>query len=187
MSGTRNALLDCAEALVKRRGFDGMSYADLGADVGIRKASVHYHFPTKGDLSIALIARYRDLFLGRLQAISQQEARASAQLLAFLDIYRNALDGGRSLCLCVALSVTQQALPEVAKSALAQYHNDVAEWLRAVFQLAQADASVRGVSDPYTEAYAALAQVEGAQIIARSAGDPARFEAAIDTLRRRAL
>ena len=184
---TRSALLDSAEALVKRRGFDGMSYADLGADVGIRKASIHYHFPSKGDLSLALIDRYHEVFLGRLQAISQQEASASAQLLAFLDIYRTALDGGRSLCLCVALSVTQQALPEDAKTALAQYHHDVADWLRGVFQLAQSDASVRGVSDPYTEAFGALAQVEGAQIIARSSGDPTRFEAAIDTLRRRAI
>lgn len=187
MSTTRNALLDSAEARVKRYGFDAVSYADLGEDVGIRKASIHYYFPAKSDLSFALIDRYQAVFLERLNAISERNQQASAQLLAFLDLYRDALEGGRSLCLCVALSVTQQALPGESLSALARYHCDVAAWLQGVFRLAQADATVRDISDPYTEAYAALAQVEGAQIIARSAGDPGRFEAAIDTLRRRAI
>jgi TetR/AcrR family transcriptional repressor of nem operon len=184
---TRISLLNSAEAYVRRRGFDGVSYADLAQDVGIRKASIHYHFPTKGDLSLALIDRYHTVFLNRLTALAALEIRASGRLLGFVDIYRNATEGGRSLCLCVALSVTQHALPVATRTALARYHQDVAAWLETVFRLAQSDGSVRNVQDPWAEATAALAQVEGAQILARAAGETARFEAAIDTLRSRAL
>ena len=187
MSNTRNALLDSAESRVKRYGFDAVSFADLGGDVGIRKPSIHYHFPSKGDLSLALIERYHTSFLTQLADIFAQETQASAQLLAFLNLYRVALDGGRSLCLCVALSVTQQALPPATKKALARYQSDVVAWLEKVFQTSQVDASIDRVTDPYTDAYAALAQVQGAQIMARSTGDPSRYEAAIDTLRRRAI
>jgi len=184
---TRISVMDSAETLVRRRGFDGTSFADLAGDVGIRKASVHYHFPTKGDLSFALIDRYRTVFLERLAQVTAENARASARLLCFLDLYRGAADGGRSLCLCVALSVTQQALPDETKAMLDQFHRDVAAWLEAVFRLAEADGTISNVVNPRAEAQAALAQVEGAQIIARSAIDPARFEAAIDTLRNRTL
>lgn len=187
MADTRNALLDSAERRIRRYGFDAVSYADVAKDVGIRKPSIHYHFATKGDLSIALVERYHARFLEKLDDMMAQDTCASAKLLVFLDLYRDALEGGRSLCLCVALSVTQQALPMVTKAALARYQTDVISRLEAVFQLAQADTSIDRVTDPYAEACATLAQVEGAQIMARSAGDPTRFEAATDVLRRRAL
>ena len=54
---TQDLLLTEAERLVRTRGFDAMSFADLAVAADIRKASVHYHFPTKADLAAKLIAR----------------------------------------------------------------------------------------------------------------------------------
>ncbi|MEL7125388.1 MAG: TetR/AcrR family transcriptional regulator [Pseudomonadota bacterium] len=184
---TKAQLLDRAENLARQRGFDGFSFADLEAAVGIRKASIHYHYPTKGDLSFALMTRYADVFAGRLHAISQDHATAGARLLAYIDLYRQALDGGRSLCLCVALSVTQNALPAASQAVLDHFHDTVTAWLEHVFRLAQTDATIMAVTNPRAEAAAALAQVEGAQIMGRAARNPARFEAAISTLRARTL
>jgi TetR/AcrR family transcriptional regulator, transcriptional repressor for nem operon len=48
---TRTALIDLAEHSVRSQGFDRFSYADLTEAIGIRKASIHYHFPTKANLS----------------------------------------------------------------------------------------------------------------------------------------
>lgn len=185
--GTRNALLDKAEEFARRRGFDGFSFADLANSAGIRKASVHYHFPAKADLSFALMERYRAVFMDRLHTISASEPMAGARLLQFLNLYRQASDGGRSLCLCVALSVTQTALPKESIDELAAFHRDVTAWLEMVFRLGQSDGTVRNVSDPRAEARAAMAQVEGAQIVARAAQDASRFEAAIATLVARSL
>jgi TetR/AcrR family transcriptional repressor of nem operon len=47
--------LDIAEQLVQTRGFNGFSYADIAAEIGISKASLHYHFPTKAMLGERLI------------------------------------------------------------------------------------------------------------------------------------
>lgn len=185
MASKRHSLLDFAEQRVRHHGFDAVSFADLAQDAGIRKPSIHYHFPTKADLSFALMERYHSSFMERLAAIDASHNRAAARLLGFLDLYRNALDGGRALCLCVALSVTQHALPPSTRSALGRFQADVAAWLETVFRAAQKDGSIARVADPYTEAHAALAVVEGAQIMARATGDLTRFEAAIDTLRRR--
>ena len=184
---TKVTLLMAAEELTGARGFDGFSYADLADIVGIRKASIHYHYPTKGDLSLALITRYRAAFTERLAGISQEDSRASSRLLGYLDLYRDSAQGGRALCLCVALSVTQSALPDASRAQLTGFHVDVAQWLETVFRLARSDGSIRAVTDPKAEAQAALALVEGAQIMARAATDPARFEAAIDVLRARVI
>ena len=180
-------LLDRAEVLARTRGFDAFSFADLANSAEIRKASVHYHFPAKGDLSTALITRYRGVFVEKLRTITAAETTAGARLLSFVNLYRAASDGGRSLCLCVALSVTQKALPDMAKAELVAFHADVTAWLEAVFRLAQSDGTVRLVADPRADAQAAMAQVEGAQIMARASGDAARFEAAIQSLVARML
>lgn len=179
---TRTHLLDQAEVFARQRGFDGFSFADLADSAGIRKPSVHYHFPAKADLSFALIDRYRRVFLGKLHAIAETEATAGARLLQFLNLYRQASDGGRSLCLCVALSVTQTALPKDSTATLASFHREVTAWLEAVLRLGQTDGSIRNVTDPRADAQATMAQVEGAQIMARAAQDATRFEAGIATL-----
>ncbi|MEL7130838.1 MAG: TetR/AcrR family transcriptional regulator [Pseudomonadota bacterium] len=179
---TKAQLLTEAETFARQRGFDGFSFADLAHNAGIRKASVHYHFPAKADLSLALIDHYREVFMDRLHQITATETTASARLLQFVDLYRQASEGGRSLCLCVALSVTQSALPTDSTAALAAFHRDVIGWLEAVFRLGGRDGSIRQISDPRAEAQATMAQIEGAQIMARAAGHPARFEAGIATL-----
>ena len=53
--GTAGRILDVAERLVQLRGFNGFSYADVAAELGITKASLHYHFPGKAELGEALI------------------------------------------------------------------------------------------------------------------------------------
>ena len=59
---TKTALLDCAQDLIQRVGVNAMSYKHLSDEVGIRKASIHYHFPRKEDLVLALLNRCTDTY-----------------------------------------------------------------------------------------------------------------------------
>lgn len=178
---TRTQLLDQAEAVARARGFDGFSYADLADAVGIRKASIHHHFPKKADLAQALIDRYAAAFFHRLGALAAQEPRASDRLRGLVATYREGLEGGRKLCLCVALAVGRDSLGEPVIASLADFHEQVTRWLAECFACGAADGSVAGVGDPSAEASAALALMEGAQLIARSAMRVDLFDAATAT------
>jgi TetR/AcrR family transcriptional regulator, transcriptional repressor for nem operon len=46
-SNTRSAILEAAQEMVQRQGINAMCYQDIGEAVGICKASVFHHFPTK--------------------------------------------------------------------------------------------------------------------------------------------
>lgn len=46
-------ILDVAERLVQQRGFNGFSYRDVAAELGITTARLHYHFRGKGELGEA--------------------------------------------------------------------------------------------------------------------------------------
>lgn len=179
---TKTALLDSAEQAVRERGYDGFSYADLAAAVGIRKASVHHHFPAKADLAEALIDRYSRAAFARLEEIDAQHASAGARLAALVAFYRHATAGGTKLCLCVAFCTGRDSLSPQVLASLDAFRVRVAAWLSDVFALGKTDGSIAGVSDPIAEAQACLAQLEGAQLVARAARDCARFDAAVARL-----
>ena len=76
---TATRILDSAESLVQVRGFNGFSYADVAAELGVTKASLHYHFPGKAELGRALIVRYATRFNAALAGIDASGADAPDQ------------------------------------------------------------------------------------------------------------
>src|SRR5271154_5221953 len=102
-TSTAGRILDAAEALVQTRGFNGFSYANVAAELGITKASLHYHFASKAELGEALVVRYSARFAMALDAIDHGERDAAEKLLAYAQIYSGVLREER-MCLCGMLA-----------------------------------------------------------------------------------
>ncbi len=179
---TRTALLDHAEAATRSQGFDGFSFADLASAVNIRKASVHYHFPSKADLAVDVMARYRERFAQVFDDIDAKSKTGAERLRAMLAIYRDALDDGSKLCLCAALSASPSRLSASVLLSIEGFRKDMSDWLQAAFEQGRTDGSVHDVNDPEMEARAMLAVMEGAQLSARAAKDSTRFDTAVSCL-----
>lgn len=185
-SDTKAKLMEAAEQQVRRKGVDGFSYSDLSAVVGIRKASIHYHFPAKSDLLTALMARYATQVMSELEGYVTAMDRPDQQLSAFVDLYRAALQDGASLCLCIAFIVSKDGLAPETRQEITQFRRAVKHWLCLRFEQAQTDQFLsKRFGDPTCEATAALALVEGAQLSARVAGDPTLFDIATQAFRDR--
>ncbi|WP_373191284.1 TetR/AcrR family transcriptional regulator [Halomonas sp.] len=175
---TRTALMDLAEHSVRSRGFDGFSYADLAEAAGIRKASIHYHFPTKANLSEALIERYQTHLQQGLAGIETTHSSAGARLEALIALYRSALHDGRTVCLCVAFSICRESLSDAVIAQVGAVRVMVLQWLTSMFELGLRDGSIAAIQDPTDEAHATLATLEGAHLAARTEEDSAVFDAA---------
>ena len=67
MHATAERILDAGQELIQSGGFSAMSFQDIASEVGIRKPSIIHHFPTKAELGVAIIRRYRDTFASQLQ------------------------------------------------------------------------------------------------------------------------
>src|SRR6266851_3631211 len=93
------AILDVAERLAQTRGYNGFSYADIAAELGVTKASLHYHFPSKAELGRALIERYHGLFCAALDAIDRQTKPPQEKLKRYVGLYDAVLSNER-MCLC---------------------------------------------------------------------------------------
>lgn len=182
---TKTALLDSAERAARTRGFDGFSYNDLANDVGIRKASIHHHFPTKALLSEELMKRYYTHLEATCTAIDTAHVTGSARLAALIGQYRNAIDDGKSLCLCVSFSSSRQSLPPEAVTEISRFRAMIIAWLTQTFALGQSDHTITGQSDPHQDAAATMALLEGAQLAARAQEDAAVYDQAVAVLQAR--
>lgn len=179
---TKTALLDSAEWAARTRGFDAFSYQDLAEAVGIRKASVHHHFPTKAALSVALIERYCANFEAACINICATHNTGATRVSALIALYRNALDNGKSLCLCVSFSTSCESLPPEVSIQIRSFRRMIVAWLALAFEAGQTDGTIENVSDPTQEASATLPLLEGAQLAARSQGDPGLFDQGVQLL-----
>src|SRR5258708_16711749 len=109
---TAEAILDIAQRLIQMRGYNGFSFKDIATSLGIRTASIHYHFPSKADLGVSLTLRYRERFMAELRDICLKESAPPTQLRRFAKLFQSTFEMDSRLCLCGMLSAEIATLPE---------------------------------------------------------------------------
>lgn len=165
MSDRREAILNVAEKLIRSHGYSGFSFREVATEVGIKSASVHYHFPTKPDLAAAVAKRYRERFA---DAVNTAEKSGEKRIDAWRNLFHKALKADGLMCLCGILAAEGNSLPEqVAAEAHAFLELGIASLNEA--------SPGRGTQ--------ILSQLEGAMLIARSTGNPDVFEDATANLK----
>jgi len=181
-TSTSARILDVAQSLIVTGGYNGFSYSDISAAIGIRKASIHHHFPTKADLVAALVDRYRRQAEAGLTSIREHSSSPAEQLKIYLNYWQTCIrDASPSFCVCAMLAGEMQMLPqEVAAGVRAHFHN-LATWLTALLQAGAEQGSFRLDKRPEAEAQMLMASVHGAMLSARAFGDPQLFIAVVDS------
>jgi TetR/AcrR family transcriptional repressor of nem operon len=174
---TASRILDAAERLVQRRGFNAFSYASVAAELGMTTASLHYHFPGKAKLGQALIERYAARFVESLAAIERRHTGARERLEAYAAIYAGRLRE-RRMCLCGMLAAEYQTLPKAMREAVVRFFDTNEAWLARVLEQGRAAAALRFSGSAAEAARLIVYSLEGAMLVARPYGDVARFNAA---------
>jgi len=172
LGGTADRILDVAERLVQTRGYHAFSYADVSEAVGIRKAGVHYHFPSKDDLGRAVAARYRARFAEVLARLDATRKGPGAKLRAYAGLYEAVLADGLRACLCGMLAADFLTLPGAVRAEVADFFADQEAWLARVLAAGRAAGTLVFRGSPVREAQALLSGLEGALLVARARAAP---------------
>jgi TetR/AcrR family transcriptional repressor of nem operon len=180
-AGTATRILDVAERLAQVRGFNGFSYADIAAELGITKAALHYHFASKADLGEALIGRYAARFSEALAAIDAATPAAPAKLRDYAELYTDVLRNQR-MCLCGMLAAEYPTLPDAMRSSVVSFFDHNEAWLGHVLAQGRDDGSLQFTGSPRDVARMIISCLEGAMLVTRPYGDIPRFEDAAASL-----
>ncbi|SEP76330.1 transcriptional regulator, TetR family [Solimonas aquatica] len=167
---TREAILICAEQLLQARGFNGFSYQHIAAQLQIRPAAIHYHFPSKDDLGAALVQRYREKF--REWAREHDERLdPRARLLAYFATYQRHLDERvAQLCPGGVLSTEYLTLTDAIREEARALICDLHQWLRQLLEEGRQAQRLCFVGDASDKAVEIAAALQGGLQIARVYG-----------------
>ncbi|MGF1476961.1 MAG: TetR/AcrR family transcriptional regulator [Geminicoccaceae bacterium] len=127
-SGTAADILDAAERRMRRGGYEAVSFRDIAGDAGIKSASVHYHFPQKADLAVALIERYGSRFLTGLRSADSSGESSSARIERLCRAYETAFVDDGLPCLCCVLGAESRDLPDPVADAIRSFFEQLLAW-----------------------------------------------------------
>jgi TetR/AcrR family transcriptional regulator, transcriptional repressor for nem operon len=171
------AILDVAERLAQTLGYNGFSYADIAVQLGVTKASLHYHFPSKAELGRALVERYRGIFGAALETIDQRTREPREKLRQYVGLYESVLSNER-MCLCGMLAAEHATLPAPMREELKSFFDANERWLTVVLEQGHRAGVLRFTESARERARVLIGALEGAMLVARSYGSPHRFQAA---------
>lgn len=176
LTNTSDQILASAQALIETGGYNSFSYADIASVVGIRKASIHHHFPTKADLVRVLVARYRENAEAGMAAIARDIPRPAELLQAYVGYWTQCIgDNSRPFCVCALLASEAPALPPEVAFEVRAYFRFLSAWLANTLERGVNEGVFALAASPTEEAEALMAMVHGAMLSARAYGDPKIF------------
>lgn len=168
---TTDKLLDAAEFRMRRGGYNAVSFRDLAGDTNIKSSSVHYHYPRKEDLGVALVERYSERVFARLAKAAAKADTPRDKLLAFRSVYRMALTKDDAICLCGLLGAETAGLPDAMVQGLQAFFKANISWVQDALP------STLSKSERYKRACALVAGYQGALMLATSLADKKLFDA----------
>jgi TetR/AcrR family transcriptional repressor of nem operon len=173
----RELLLDIAEELIRSRGYNAFSYHDLAHRAGIKTASIHYHFPTKADLAVAVAQRYRLRFAAMLDALAQSKRSRKRVIRDFFGLFDAPKAPDQRICLCGVLAADLLTLPPPVQHEVRKFFQLCESWLATRLKAAHAHGDIHFPTRPLPAAKSIVAGLEGALLAARTFDDASRTRA----------
>lgn len=178
-SNAREAILAAARRTAQAHGYNGLNFRDLAEEVGIKSASIYYHFPSKAELAAAVAKRYWEDSAAALEAVSDDHPDPLECLRRYPDGFRQTLENDNRMCLSSFMSAEYGDLPEAVRKEVQGFADVNVAWLARMLSAA----GVVDAGQSEARARAIYAAVAGAQLIARSRSDLALYDALIENYR----
>jgi TetR/AcrR family transcriptional repressor of nem operon len=179
---TRLRILEIAQPLLQRHGFNGFSYRHLAEELGIKTAAVHYHFPSKADLGVELAAELRRGFQRWAADVDACIPSPRERLNAFFEMHRRFLDEQVASPFGV-LEAEYGSLPDRMRHGVRSLASEIHGWLARTLRQGLDSGELAFAGDADDQAIVVGATVQGALHLARAFG-PDHYQAALSQLER---
>ena len=169
MIDRKEQILEAASDLLTTRSYSSFSYQDLSDRLGIRKASIHHHFPTKEALGVALTGRFLETYRSALEEIDRTHEGPWERLEAYLTNAERIRNAG-AICSIGILQAEHNVVPETINDGQCKLAALIHSWLTGVLGEGRARGAMEFPGTPEDQALFLLAAIQGGLQNARSAG-----------------
>jgi TetR/AcrR family transcriptional repressor of nem operon len=176
---TKTAILDCAANLIQKVGVNAVSYNDISKIVGIRKASIHHHYPKKDDLLIALLDSYRQNYGAKYAEVVYSDLSAKEKLAGIAKIFENSLNENK-ICLVGMMSSERESLSQEIQTIIKDSVCKATTLYEKIFIQGKSEGTIAENVDTRGAAYTFLSFLVGSQIFMRSSDNIEGFSFATE-------
>ncbi len=161
---TKDKIVLIGDSLVRTRGINAFSFSDISKELGIKNASVHYYFPTKTALVLAILEKHARLLEKFTNRVAEMDA--ARKLSSFLAVYARARVGGK-ISILGALSSDVLTFDEEVKLALRTLTEATLRWLSETLAAGRSVGAWDHRQDDRSRAIEMISQILGAEQLAR--------------------
>ena len=128
---TRTEIIRIGDSLIREKGYNAFSFSDISKQLNIKNASIHYHFPTKMSLGIAVVQEH----LSRLEELKNKMANKSPleKLKAFLSIY-SAAKSENKICIVGSFATDLYTVEAELQNEIKRLTNNILKWITEILQ-----------------------------------------------------
>ncbi|MFC6644767.1 TetR/AcrR family transcriptional regulator [Granulicella cerasi] len=165
---TAKRIIQVAHDLLAERGFSAFSFADIAEAVGIRKASIHHHFPTKTALVVTVLEQHRQRMEEGHAALDQHFASPAERLQKYVAHWEVCIrKQTEPICIAALLGAELPGLPEEVQAAVGEHFKCLRQWISKNLKLGTRQEIFKLQDSADIEAEMLMASVHGAMITAR--------------------
>lgn len=167
---TKELILDLAEDLIHEKGYNAFSYKDLSMALGIKNASIHYHFPSKEDLGVAVIERAKQKLLHLKIKAQSKQLNPIEELDFFFSIFIHYLEKKLKVGLMGTLAANYFAIPPKMQNLGKELLEICTDWLQEILSKGKKSKDFIFSNSLKIKSLQIIASLEGALQISRFLG-----------------
>lgn len=169
---TRDVIIELAQEAIAARGYSSFSFRELATELGIKSASIHYHFPTKTHLGVEVARQYRLRFHAALTEYAVGDHSPREALDYLVNIYRHEAQTSQRMTVCMMLATEIKNLPAEIQREMVEFYALNLGWIST--QLVHMGLDVAESGEKSRQIFALL---QGGLMGAKSQGEPGYFDA----------
>jgi TetR/AcrR family transcriptional regulator, transcriptional repressor for nem operon len=164
----RERIMDIAEHLIMSRGFNGFSYRDISTEINVKNAAIHYHFPSKNDLGVAVIRRAQARCRKWNGMTVKKTVSPMDMLNVLLEMFTGYVNSGEYVCLAGALETDFNTFSKEMQKEIRVYAAEMLYWIRNLLERGRNEGLFTFSDSPEDQAFFILSSLQGALQIARA-------------------
>lgn len=170
MENRKKQIIDLAIKLVQQKGYVGFSYDDISKQLGVTKASIHYHFEKKEDLGVAITERLAKSLQNFLLIKKDASVSAEEKLKKFIQVQAERF-ACTEICPISSLQTDFNSLPDVVRKKIEEVSRLELSIMKDLIEEAQTKGILNDTDDIHSVAVTILSSIKGALLYRRVLGD----------------
>jgi TetR/AcrR family transcriptional repressor of nem operon len=175
MENRKKQIVDLAIKLIQQKGYVAFSYDDISKQLGVTKASIHYHFEKKEDLGVAITERLSQSLQNSLLLVKNSSVSAEEKLKQFIQQQAKRFEC-TEICPISSLQTDFESLPNTVQEKIEEVSRLELTIMKEIVSEAQTEKIINGSEDVQLLAVTILSSIKGALLYRRVLGNDVLVE-----------